>query len=126
MSTTEWVVIVAGLTAIAWINWYFLGTPRRPVEGAHEGLQRSGIPIMVDGGYEPSTVRVRKHEPVRLVFERKDDAGCTEEVVFPDFGIRTFLPQHRPTVVTFTPTQAGAFTFSCGMGMLRGRLIVQD
>lgn len=126
MSAIDWGVIVAGLASIVWINWYFLATPRRLAEVLEAGPLGNEITITVDGGYEPSTVRVRNQEPVRLVFERKDDAGCTEEVVFPDFGIRTFLPQHQQTVVTFTPTQAGTFAFTCGMGMLRGRLIVQD
>jgi len=27
MSTIEWTVTIGGLTAIAWVNWYFFLTP---------------------------------------------------------------------------------------------------
>jgi len=27
MSTIEWTVIIGGLTAIAWVNWYFFLAP---------------------------------------------------------------------------------------------------
>ena len=46
--------------------------------------------------------------------------------VLPDFGIRTFLPPHRTTPVEFTPERAGSFEFTCGMGMVRGRVIAED
>jgi plastocyanin domain-containing protein len=48
----------------------------------------------------------------------------TEEVVLPDFGIRTFLPPHRTTPVSFTPAE-GTYEFACGMGMVRGTIIAE-
>ena len=29
MSGTDWLVVVAGLAAIGWVNWYFFVAPRR-------------------------------------------------------------------------------------------------
>jgi plastocyanin domain-containing protein len=80
----------------------------------------------VHGGYAPATVRVRRGQRVRLVFHRQDTSGCSEEVVLPDFGIRRFLPPQQRTSVEFTPTEAGQYEFTCGMSMLRGRLIVDE
>ncbi|HEX7242044.1 MAG TPA: cupredoxin domain-containing protein, partial [Longimicrobiaceae bacterium] len=76
--------------------------------------------------YEPARVRVRKGVPVRLVFDRQESSGCSEEVVIPEFGIRRVLPAFRKTTVELTPERAGSYDFTCGMGMLRGRLIVDE
>jgi plastocyanin domain-containing protein len=45
--------------------------------------------------------------------------------VLPDFGIRRFLPAFQKTTVELTPDREGSFEFTCGMSMLRGRLVVQ-
>ena len=77
------------------------------------------------GGYAPAEVRVKAGRPVRLVFDRQETNPCSEEVVIPDFGIRRFLPPHQKTAVEFTPTRPGSHEFTCGMGMLRGKVIVE-
>lgn len=126
MNPTQVLVLLAALAAIAWINWHFFLSARRPVAAA--ALSRDGtqeIGIVVRGGYEPAVVEVRAGAPVRLVFERRDDAGCSEEVVLPDFGLRRFLPAGERTAVEFTPTRPGTHEFTCGMGMLRGRIVVR-
>ena len=83
------------------------------------------VTIRVQGGYSPSSVRVRRGAPVRLVFDRQETNGCSEEVVLGDFGIRRFLPAHERTAVEFTPERAGTYEFTCGMSMLRGRVVVE-
>ena len=125
MSTAEAIVTLLGLGAIAWVYQYFfrsgrtVGAVATPLD---HGVQQ--IRIEVEGGYTPSVVRVAAGRPVRLDFHRTETSGCTEEVVLPDFGIRTFLPPHRTTPVQFTPTTPGSYEFTCGMGMVRGRIIV--
>ena len=126
MSTMEWIVIIGGIAAIIWINWYFF-LARRVVSNAAidlEGVQE--VTIVVEGGYHPAVVSVKKDTTVRLVFDRRERSGCSEEVVFPDFGVRKFLPPFRKTRIELTPAQTGHFEFTCGMSMLRGQLIVQD
>jgi plastocyanin domain-containing protein len=116
-------VTLLGLAAIAWVNWYFFGAGRRAVAAQVEhGVQR--VRVEVKGGYTPAVIRVRADTPVRLEFHRGETNPCTEEVVLPDFGIRTFLPAHRTTVVSFTPA-AGTYEFACGMGMVHGTLIAE-
>jgi len=82
------------------------------------------VRVEVKGGYTPSVVRVRAGVPVRLEFHRDETNTCTEEVVLPDFGIRTFLPAHRTTPVSFTPAE-GTYEFTCGMGMVRGKIVAE-
>ena len=125
---TDWLAIAAGIAAIAWVNWYFFVAGRSLVTagvapgsaGAQEQV------IIVDGGYTPAVVRVKAGRPVRLVFDRRDSGSCSEEVVFPDFGLRRFLPTGEKTVVEVTPPRAGRYDFTCGMSMLHGALVAED
>ena len=55
-----------------------------------------------------------------------DGAVKNFQVVIPDFGIRTFLPPHQTTPVQFTPPRPGTYEFTCGMGMVRGRVEAYD
>jgi plastocyanin domain-containing protein len=123
MTSAQIVVTLLGLLAVAWVNWYFFvaGRSVAAVAGVDVGgVQR--IRVEVKGGYLPAVIRVRAGIPVRLDFHRDETSGCTEEVVLPDFGIRTYLPAHRTTPVSFTPAE-GTYEFTCGMGMVRGTII---
>ena len=131
MNGTEWGVVLCAVAAIAWINWYFFFAGRNPalamtaVSGGYGGGVAE-VMITVDGGYSPNAVRVQAGSPVRLVFDRRDDSNCSEEIVLPDFGIRRFLPTGQRTSIEFTPPAAGRYVFTCGMSMLRGTLLVEE
>ena len=129
MQLQHWLVIAAGVAAIAWVNWYFFVAGRSPAAAAAASAVGAGPQeqtITVDGGYSPAVVKVKAGRPVRLVFDRRDSGSCSEEVVFPDFGVRQFLPTGRKTVVELTPPRAGRYDFTCGMSMLRGALVAED
>jgi plastocyanin domain-containing protein len=121
----ELLVVAGGLAALVWVNAYFFlsrGEAAAASAGAG-GVQE--VTVVVRGGYSPAAVRVRTGSPVRLVFDRQETSGCSEEVVIPDYGIRRFLPAHEKTVVELDPGPAGSHEFTCGMGMLRGRIEVE-
>lgn len=126
MTSMEWAVVLGGLLTIAWINWYFFLAQKATATATAGAGGVQEITIAVRGGYDPADVRVRKGVPVRLVFDRQETSGCSEEVVLPEFGIRRFLPAHQKTKIEFTPERAGIYEFTCGMSMLRGRLTVVD
>ncbi|HET9515387.1 MAG TPA: cupredoxin domain-containing protein [Gemmatimonadales bacterium] len=121
----DYVVIAAGLAAIAWVVWYFFLSQPGAVS-AQGGGRLQQVTVTVKGGYQPAHIRVRRGMPVRLIFDRQEHSSCSEEIVLPDFGIRRFLPAFKTTAVEFTPAEAGTFEFTCGMGMLRGKLSVED
>lgn len=126
MTTGEALVVVLGLASIAWVNWYFFVAGRREAVAAPVGAggpQR--IRVVVSGGYDPAVIRVRAGRPVSLEFDRRETSGCTEEVVLPDFGIRAFLPPHHTTAIEFTPPRPGTYEFTCGMSMVRGRIVAE-
>jgi plastocyanin domain-containing protein len=83
------------------------------------------IDIRIDGGYSPATIRVKRGTPVRLIFDRQERSSCSEEVVFGDFGIRRFLPAFQKTAVELTPKDEGTYEFTCGMGMMKGKIVVE-
>ena len=126
MSGTGWLVILAGLAAIAWVNWYFFIAGRSSAAAVQVGTGPQEQTIVVDGGYSPAEVKVKAGRPVRLVFDRRDSGSCSEEVVFPDFGVRQFLPTGEKTIVEITPPKPGRYEFSCGMSMLRGSIVAVD
>ena len=63
--------------------------------------------------------------PVRLNFYRDETASCSDRVIFGDFGIARDLPAFKTTPVEITPSRKGEFTWTCGMNMLRGKLVVE-
>lgn len=124
MDTTEILVLGGGIAAIAFVLWYFFGERERvAAQTGSTGVQE--IKVTVKGGYSPDVIVVEQGRPVRLDFYRDETASCSEQVIFGDFGIAKALPAYQSTSIEFTPEEAGDFTFSCGMNMLRGRLIVQ-
>lgn len=125
MSAVEWAVLFGGIAAIAWVNWYFFLAQRSAAAAVAGSGGTQEITIAVKGGYSPAMVRVRKGAPVRLVFDRQETSGCSQEVVLGEFGIKRFLPAHEKTAVEFTPERPGRYEFTCGMGMLRGTIVVE-
>lgn len=124
MSSADWAVIAAGIAAIAWVNWYFFFAERGAVVVA-PGAQATEVVIKVLGGYDPSEIRVRAGLPLRLVFDRQETSSCSEEVVIPDFNVKRFLPAFQKTTVEVPPMAPGSYDFTCGMSMLRGRIVAE-
>jgi plastocyanin domain-containing protein len=124
----EVVVVAGGLAAIGWVNWYFFLAERRnqAVEAKVGATGVQQVVIRVEGGYSPARVRLRAGQPARLVFDRREDASDSEEVVIPELGIRRFLPAHQRTGIDLPIAKAGTYEFTSGMGLLRGSLVVED
>ena len=70
-------------------------------------------------------IEVERGKPVQLHFYRDEESICSEELLMPDFNIRRDLPAFKTTMVELLPQQVGKFEFTCGMGMLRGSLVVK-
>jgi len=89
-----------------------------------DGVQTAAVTVG-PGGFAPDRIALRASVPARLVFTRTTDRTCATEVQVPSFGVgKTALPLDEAVAVTFTPTEAGTFAFTCGMGTMRGTLIV--
>jgi len=76
-------------------------------------------------GFEPSLIPAKAGVQLKLAFFRADAENCGREVIFPDLGIKRELPVGQTVVIDVTPRKTGSLTFSCGMKMLHGELLVQ-
>jgi len=125
MTIDQIAVTLAGALAIAAVAWFFWGPRRSGVQASLTPSGRQEATIVVKGAYTPSTIIVQHGMPVRLSFLRQETAACSEEVVFPDFARRAQLPEGELVAVDLTPEHAGEYEFTCGMGMLRGKLVAR-
>ena len=125
MSGSDYVVIAGGLALIAAIAWFFWS----PRKGGYRAVPTSGgyqeAMILVKGGYTPDAIVVKRGKPVRLTFQREETDPCSEMVVLSAFGKSAKLPAGEVVPIEFLPDKPGEYEYSCQMGMLRGKLIVE-
>lgn len=75
-------------------------------------------------GFEPSVIKVKQGAPVRWVIKGDNVTGCTNKIIIPSLNIEKPL-KFGDNIVTFTPPKAGDIPFSCWMGMVRGKFVVE-
>lgn len=119
MSLDKIIVIIVSALGIGFTYWFFLSKKEKEVEAS------GSVDIIVDGGYSPEAISIPKGKITKLNFIRKDPTACLEEVVLGDFKIRKQLPLNQKIVVELTPQKSGEFTYTCGMGMYHGKIIVK-
>jgi plastocyanin domain-containing protein len=125
MSVDEIAVTATGMLAIAAVVWFFWGPRGSGVRAAITSAGYQEALILVKGGYTPDAVVAERGKPVRLSFRREETSACSEMVVFSDFGKSAHLPEGEVVPIELMPTEAGEYAFTCQMGMLKGRLIVE-
>ncbi|WP_324679229.1 cupredoxin domain-containing protein [Hymenobacter sp. GOD-10R] len=125
MDTTAVIVTITGLALAAFVIWYFFFSARQTTSAVSSSGGVQEVAITVKGGYSPDVIEVERGKPVQLSFYRAEENSCSEELLFPDFNIRRDLPAFKTTLVELLPQQVGTFDFTCGMGMLRGSLVVK-
>jgi len=126
MSNLQIFVILSGVVLTILIAWYFWFVPKAQTRVAISSSGAQEVAITVKGGYTPDVIVVQKGRPVRLTFTRQESSACSEKVLFPDFNQNALLPEGEQVTLEFTPEKAGEFGFQCQMGMLRGKLIVEQ
>jgi plastocyanin domain-containing protein len=125
MDTTQWVITTGGIAAIIGIAIFFFTSQQGVAMEATMGQGTQEQRVVVKGGYSPNVIKLRAGTPARLVFERHETSGCSEELLIPEYGVQRHLPAHESTVVEFTPNETGTYEFTCGMHMLRGKIVVE-
>lgn len=78
-----------------------------------------------NGIYQPYPITVKVGVPVRLVADMNSITGCMTTVAIPEFGVRKTLSR-QDNIIEFTPIKSGTFDFTCGMGMGKGKLVVEN
>ncbi len=77
-------------------------------------------------GFSPSSISTEQGSPLTLIFKRTSKEGCGNKVVFPSLNITRDLPVGKNVTIKFTPTDTGTVSFTCGMGMYKGSVVVSD
>jgi len=114
-------VTTIGVGLVGFIWWFFFGKKSASAEAT---ARQGEVDVIVDGGYKPAAIRIRKGISTTLKILRKDPNSCLEEIILPDFKIKKFLPLNKAVEISITPQKTGEFGFHCGMNMYHGKLIV--
>ena len=126
MNTTQIIVTLGGIALSIFIAWFFWFAPKGQTRAAVSTGGAQEVAMIVKGGYTPDVIVVKSGQPVRLHFTRQESSACSEKVLFPDFNQSALLPEGQEVTLEFTPSKPGEYGFQCQMGMLRGKLIVED
>jgi sulfite exporter TauE/SafE/copper chaperone CopZ len=73
---------------------------------------------IVGYNYQPHQFAVALGMPVEWRIDARQASGCGHVIIVPKLRVRKFLSSSEPTVITFTPEEAGDIGFNCGMGMM--------
>ena len=119
MQLDNLLVTFFGFVGIAFTYWFFLMRKQKVFQA------QDSVDITVDGGYSPETISIPQGKTTKINFLRRDSNSCLEEVVLPDFKIKKHLPFNKTVTVEITPKKTGEFTYSCGMNMYHGKIIVE-
>jgi plastocyanin domain-containing protein len=79
-----------------------------------------------EAGFEPSPIKVKKGEPLKLKVTRKTEQTCATELVIKSAKINVPLPLNKTVEIPFTPDKTGELKYGCAMGMMiSGVLLVE-
>jgi plastocyanin domain-containing protein len=117
MTLDKQLVIVGGIGLIGFIWWFFFG---KKDDGVNAGKV---VEIIVAGGYKPSVIKINKDQETTFLIKRTEANSCLEEIVFPEFKIKEYLPVNEIVTVKIKPTDKGEFKFHCGMNMYHGKVV---
>jgi len=81
------------------------------------------ISLGFNRGYYPNTIKVKANQPVEITLDSSVN-GCYRSLLIRDLGV-SGTSRSPSDKIKFTPTKKGTFTYSCGMGMARGTIIVE-
>ncbi|HCM81849.1 MAG: hypothetical protein UV63_C0060G0001 [Microgenomates group bacterium GW2011_GWC1_43_11] len=117
------IVTAGGLAVIVGMYWFFFGKKSGEAgSGFAREETKSTWNIHVEGGYKPNTITINQGKPATLTFIRTDSNRCLEEIIFPDYKIKEYLPLNIPITITLPPKKKGVSGFYCGMNMFHGRI----
>lgn len=119
MQIDKILVLIFGALGTLFVYWFFLLKKEKEVNVA------DSVDIIVDGGYIPNTIVIKKGRVTKINFLRKDPTACLEEVILGDFKTRKYLPLNKKVTIELKPKEEGEFTYACSMNMYQGKIIIR-
>lgn len=111
----------SGKTAGGLLN----GTNEQAVAGdvAEEGLQRVTMRVL-GSSFKPAVIEVKAGIPVEWTIIGENPSGCTSRLLLPNMKEPLPIAKGSSQTVRFTADRSGTIPFSCWMGMVRGKIVV--
>jgi len=82
--------------------------------------------LVTDKGYSPNVIIVKKGVTVKLeITNPLDSSNCLSTFMIPYFNMNHINLKTGTTNLSFTPDKTGEYSFSCGMKMFKGKIIVE-
>ena len=118
-------VIIIALLLIAFIVWWFFGKHTESAGKSTIVNDEQTATIVVNGGYSPSTVTLKKGISAQVNFDMHDSTACLSHVVFEQLGVNKDLTKQKITTINIPTDKAQTFNFACGMDMFHGKIEVK-
>lgn len=99
--------------------------PPVPLAPASPSPVATRVVEITAAGLVPARVTVPANQPVDLVFIRRVDETCGTQVEIPDLKVQRDLPRDERVTIRLPPQSPRDLSFSCGMDMLKGVIIVR-
>ncbi len=123
--------------ALRGVKGAILSTNNNTFTAQQDAMSKEAVPTAADeanaqvvkttlssAGFDPSIIKIKKGVPVKWVINGDRAEGCTDKIIVPSLNITQNI-HAGDNIVTFTPGAAGEIPFSCWMGMVRGKFIVE-
>lgn len=125
MTIAQILTIIIGLALTVFIIWWFFGQHQERTGTAQVAGNGQTARVIVNGGYSPATVVLKKGIPAKINFEMHDSTECLSHVVFEQLGVNKDLTKQKTTSIQIPTDKRGTFNFACGMDMFHGKVIVK-
>lgn len=125
MGLSQIAVIVVGAILIGFILWWFFGKHTEEAGRATINGNDQEATIVVNGGYSPSTLVLKKGVPAKVQFDMRDSTACLSHVVFEQLGINKDLTKQKITTIDIPTDKDQTFNYACGMDMFHGKIVVK-
>ena len=126
MITSSTVAALIGIPLAISLYYWFWQAMEKKEQAQLERTRIQEANIIVDHGYFPDVITAEAGRLLQVNFLRKDLSYCDEEILFPDFNKRIKLPHYVVVSTELMPEKPGEYTFQCGKGKLKGKLVVEQ
>ena len=94
-------------------------------EESHSGTEQTVEMHVTYQGFQPSVLRVKKGVQVKWTIWGDQVTGCTNRIIIPSLNISKKITGGENTISFTPPETAGEIPYSCWMGMVRGKFVVE-
>lgn len=105
MSISQIITLIIGVLLIGFIVWWFFGKHEEATGTGTIVNDEQTATIVVNGGYSPSTVVLKKGVPAQVNFDMRDSTACLSHVVFEQLGVNKDLTKQKLLLLIFQLTK---------------------